>query len=163
MLFSNIAALVAKGVVLSIQVAGADNGKLEVSVTPTSTTGKSGMSLIAKSFIATPQELDADFADVIGAYAATNGSLKDQLDAMTAQADAALKDAQEAQKTAKAAAPKAVSKTVPGAKKPVSPTLMSGDDNSDDGDDGDGNTEGEVAVGGEDATSSVDDPMPFTL
>lgn len=157
MLFQNIAALVAKGVVINMQITGADNGQLEVSIVPTSTTGKSGMSLVAKSFVASPAELDEGFADVIASYSVTNSSLKDQLEAMEAQAAQALKDAQEAKAAANASAPKSVSKSVAGVKKAVVPTLMSDDDAE--GDDGESGCEDSA-----DASSvGVDDPMPFTL
>ena len=60
MLFTNIAALVAMGVTLQITVSKADGNKLEVGLIPTTETGKSGMSLIAQSFVGTPSELDTD-------------------------------------------------------------------------------------------------------
>jgi PRTRC genetic system protein E len=93
MIFKNIAALVAANITLTIQVASAEAGKLEVSVIPASTGKASGRALVAKSFVATPEELDAEFADVIKSFSAVNLSLSEQLTAVQAEADQLVADA----------------------------------------------------------------------
>ena len=87
-LFKHLAALIAKGVDVQIAVSAADNGKLEVAFLPTSSSGKSGLNLVAKSFVGTPDELDADFSTVVAGYASVNATLADQLAAIQAEADA---------------------------------------------------------------------------
>ena len=107
MLFRNLAALTAKNVSVMIVVNNAGNGKLEVNVIPTTSSGSTGLNLVAKSFVAYPEELDAEFASVIESFAQTNLTLKEQLDAVKAQADLlaeqAKKDADEKAKVNKAA------------------------------------------------------------
>lgn len=105
MLFQQISALTNKGVKVSIEIADAGDGKLEVSVIPTSLSGKTGVSLVAKSFIATPAELDAEFTSVIASYAAANASLREQLAAFDLQVEQAAADAKaEAESNSKAKA-----------------------------------------------------------
>lgn len=168
MLFQNIAALVAKGIKLSIQIESADNGKLEVSVIPTSESGKSGVSLVAKSFVATPAELDAEFPAVIAGFAAVNSTLKDQLDAMEAQAAAIAKEAQEAQ-ASKASAKTTTARVSPvkpsGPTKYKSPELGDFEDTEDDvsestEDDAPSSSSAEKPSS---TTTSVAEPMSFML
>jgi PRTRC genetic system protein E len=154
MLFNNIAALVASGVKIAIQIESAENGQLEVLVVPTASSGKAGLSLVAKSFVGTPQELDESFAEVIAGFCTVNGSLKDQLAALQVEADRVLKDAQEAQKAAsKAKATPSKSSTSPS--KPASPTLRDPEEEGEGGDDEAGST-------GE-ATTAAAEPEPFSL
>lgn len=108
-LFKHLAALIAKGVNVQIDVTAADDGKLEVALIPTSASGKSGLNLVAKSFVGTPDELDADFSNVVAGYASVNATLADQLAAIQAQADAIAAQAQAAAKATANAPAKTVS------------------------------------------------------
>lgn len=164
MLFQNIAALIAKGVKLTIQIERADDGKLEVSVIPTSETGKSGASLVAKSFVATPAELDAEFPAVIAGFATANLTLQEQLESMESLAQQVIKDAQATVKTAQANArtnpPKSA---LPAAK--AGPELLGGAGDDDSDDDGPGSYP--VAGGATEPSGTPSDtaavPMPFML
>lgn len=86
MLFTKIADLVRKDVKLHIVITAVADQKLEVSVLPSTEESTSGMNLVAKSFVGTPDELDAEFPSILEAYAAINVSLKDQLDAVDSMA-----------------------------------------------------------------------------
>lgn len=81
MFFKAIAPTCAKGISFSIKIEAADDGKLAVSVTPISATGKSGFNLTAKQFIATPEEFDNEFSGVMSGFAATQQTLAQQLKA----------------------------------------------------------------------------------
>lgn len=100
MLFTNIAKLTAKGIKITFEVVAAGEGRLEVNVFPSNETGKSGLNLVSKSFVATPQELDAEFADVINGYAEVNLTLQQQLDQVQAAAAEVAKQATEEAKVA---------------------------------------------------------------
>ncbi|MFP5420410.1 MAG: PRTRC system protein E [Gammaproteobacteria bacterium] len=93
MLFQNLHHLATKGVAITLKVTDAGAGKLEVNVFPDA--GKSGTPLLAKSFVATPTELDADFASVISEYCTVNGTLKEQLEGIQEQAAAAVAQAKD--------------------------------------------------------------------
>lgn len=114
MLFQHLSRLAAKGVAITIKVADAGSGKLEVNIFPDA--GKSGAPLLAKSFVATPAELDAEFGGVVLEYCTINGTLKEQLADLQQQAAAAV-----AQAKAKS----------PGTKSKPAPTKAD-DDNDDD-------------------------------
>lgn len=159
MLFQNIATLVAKGIKLSIQIEQADDGKLEVSVIPTSETGKSGFSLVAKSFIASPAELDAEFPAVIAGFATANLSLSEQLASMEQQAAETVAAALEASKAAQAAKPKSSTKSTTSL-----PAKKAGPDLND-FDEDDETADPDVATSATTATpvATTNDPMPFTL
>lgn len=135
MLFSNIAALVAKGVTINFTVTAAAEGQLEVNVVPSIDSGKAGMGLVARSFTATPAELDAEFPAIMASYANANLSLKQQLAAAEEAIEAAGKEA--AASTAAKAAEKAASKPVthtvskPGAKPSSRVPTLSDDDDAD--------------------------------
>lgn len=165
MLFKHLAALIAKGVEVQIAVSAADNGKLEVAFFPTSSTGKSGLNLVAKSFVGTPDELDADFASVVAGYVSVNTSLAEQLATLQAQADAIAADA--------AAKAKAPGKTVSSVAKSVAPKPRIATSAASDVDDGEGSNEDDKIVAttpittsastsGEAAADAVQ-PMTFTL
>jgi PRTRC genetic system protein E len=171
MLFTNIAALIAMGVTLQITVSKADGNKLEVGLIPTTETGKSGMSLIAQSFVGTPSELDTEFATIIAGYASANQTLMGQLQAVQTMADAAAKEASEAAAT-KAAEKKVArptttaTKTLPG-KSPakVTPSLDD-DDDEDQPDPEDRGSAATLAVGQSDAASTSagqSNQIPFEL
>ena len=157
MLFQNIAALVAKGVTLSFHVSQADDGKLEVGVIPSTTSGASGLDLVAKSFVATPAELDLEFAAVIADYAKTNMTLQEQLMEVKVKADVAAEEAraEAAKKTVKPAAGRKVAGS--GSKLNVD----AGDDDNDDDLPGDGG-ETDLSTSASDL-GSTQTPMPFTL
>ena len=159
MLFQNIAALVAKGIKLSIQIEQSDDGKLEVSVIPTSETGKSGFSLVSKSFIATPAELDAEFPAVIAGFATANFSLSEQLASMEQQAAETAAAALEASKAAQAAKPKSPTKhmtSLPAKKAGPDLNDFEEDDEPEDHDVAPAATSGTPAA-------ATNDPMPFML
>lgn len=170
-LFKNLAPLIAKGVEVEIAVSAADNGKLEVAFFPTSSSGKSGLNLVAKSFVGTPDELDADFANVVAGYANVNATLADQLATLQAQADAI---AAEAAAKAKAEA-KAPAKTVSSVAKSVSPkpriaasaasdVHVDADDRGaeDGGDEVTPSSATSAPTSGE-AAAAADEPITFTL
>lgn len=165
MLFSNLAALVQKGVTVQFVVSKAADGKLEVAVHP-STERASGMNLVAKSFVGTPAELDAEFAEIIGGYAVANLSLRDQLEAVQVMVKEAEKQASEeaatkAAEAAKKAAAKPASKpTAAASSKPLpaakpSPSLLDGGE-----EDADADSEGKSDSA---ETSGDAEPMAFTL
>lgn len=79
MFFKAIAPACAKGISFTIKVEAADDGKLAVSITPTSESGKSGFSLAAKQFIASPAEFDNEFSSVMEGFAVTQQTLAQQL------------------------------------------------------------------------------------
>lgn len=146
MLFQNIAALVLQGVRLNIEIVAADAGKLEVNVLPTSETGKTGLGLVGKCFVATPQELDAEFADVMASFTAGNLTLKEQL--AQAEAEIAATAAKAAEAKVATAVTKPQSRPAP-AKRPA-PTLNVGEGG-----------EGEPAETGQ-ASTEVE-PVAFSL
>ncbi|MDO8280961.1 MAG: PRTRC system protein E [Burkholderiaceae bacterium] len=137
MLFANIAALVAKGVTVQFTITGASEGKLEVSLIPTVEAGTT-LNLVPKSFVGTPQELDAEFGEVIAGYATVNLSLKQQLEDVATVAEAAAKEA--AEEAAKKAAKKSATRDAGNSKAATkSPTLIEAGDGEDDLDEaGDG-------------------------
>lgn len=152
MLFQNLAALTAQGITVTMQIEQAENGQLEVSVIPTSNSGKSGVNLVPKVFVATPQELDAEFAEVIAGFCGVNLTLKQQLETMNSQAEDAAKAAQEAPKASRPAASTAPkTSTLPGKK-------LGAELNDDRDDDTPGSA---TAPGASDTTTA--NPMPFLL
>lgn len=96
MLFKNLAPLIARGVTVQFTVLAAADGKLEVNVIPTTEGGSTGLNLVSKSFVATPDELDLEFPEVIAGYSTANLSLKQQLEDVKTVAEAAAKEASEA-------------------------------------------------------------------
>lgn len=114
MLFSNLHKLLMRGVTLNLILAAAGDDKIEVTVLPNTEKTSAGTQLVAKTFVATPQELDEQFPGVMAGYASTNLSLKDQLEAVQKQADEAADAAAKAVK--EEAAKKAASKPSTSAK-----------------------------------------------
>lgn len=86
MLFSNIHSLLKRGVTLNLILAATGDDKIEVTVLPNTEKSTAGMQLVAKTFVATPKELDEQFPGVMAGYASANLSLKDQLEAVQKQA-----------------------------------------------------------------------------
>lgn len=130
MLFTNIAALVAKGIKLTLTVEQAGEGMVEVTVVPSAadpSANKSGVSLVAKSFKATPAEFDAEGAEIIKSFCASTLTLKEQLQAADQMIAQAAKQASDVAVTAStkpatkpalkaattAAAPKAAGRAAP--------------------------------------------------
>lgn len=146
MLFSNLHALLKSGVTLNLILAAVGDDKVEVTVLPNSEKSSAGTQLVAKTFVATPQELDAQFPEVMAGYASTNLSLKEQLEAVQKQADAAAASAAEAAKAEAAKKPAAKS----GSKANPKPTLRSEDEG--DADDG---AEGDVSASGAGSAKSI--------
>lgn len=147
MLFKNIAALVAQGISLDLQIVGVANNRLEVTVIPKTESGKTGVSLVPVPFTGTPEEFDNEFANLIGNFGAKTLALKDQL----ADIDRLVQATAENAKAAALAAEKAT-------KKPRSSAVN------------DGSSTPQLISGGEDEGpgsngSAVDtvDPVPFTL
>lgn len=154
MLFSNIHGLLQRGVTLQFIVRAVGASAIEVTVLPSSESGSTGQALVPKTFTATPAEFDAEFAQIMGGYAAANTSLHEQLTAVQVMANAAKEAA-----STKAAAPannkhsgQASTSKVP-APKPL-PRL------SDDSDQGDGSGPADD-FGCTDGDSVT--PTPFTL
>lgn len=114
MLFTNIAALVRQGVKLNFAVEASGDSKIEVTVTPASANpaaNKSGVSLVAKTFTATPEEFDAEFSALLQTFCTSTMSLKEQLDAANQLIEQAGKQASEsAVKAAEKSAPRAAAK-----------------------------------------------------
>lgn len=155
MLFSNIHALLKRGVTLNLILAAIGDDKIEVTVLPNTEKSTAGMQLVAKTFVATAQELDQEFPAVMAGYASANLSLKDQLEAVQKQAQESAAAAAEAAKAeaakkpaSKTSAPSKTSGATATAKKP---TLM--DDQDDDGVDGEG-------VGSATGSESASNPAP---
>lgn len=152
MLFANIAALVAKGVTVQFTVNSAPEGKLEVNLIPTAEGGTT-LNLVPKSFVGTPAELDAEFAEVIAGYATVNLTLKQQLEDVATVASAAAKEASEA--AVKKSATKPAGRNT-GNTKGVggkSPTLIEGDDSQQEEEQEEGSTGGDNTSSGAPAAS----------
>lgn len=98
MLFSNIHSLLKRGVTLNLILAATGDDKIEVTVLPNTEKSTAGMQLVAKTFVATPKELDEQFPGVMAGYASANLSLKDQLEAVQKQAQETADAAAEAAK-----------------------------------------------------------------
>ncbi len=156
MLFTNIANLTAKGIKIAIEVSAAGDGRLEVNVIPSTETGKSGLNLVAKSFVATPQELDMEFAEVINGFAGVNLTLQQQLEQVQA---AATEVARLATEEAKAA-----SKTKATSKANSSPSpKRSGPELSEEDDDDDDEVKGKPEQSGSCTNNQIAEPAPFML
>ncbi len=166
MLFANLAALIAKGVSVQFTVLAASDGKLEVNVIPSVAGGTSTLNLVPKSFVATPQELDAEFPDVIAGYASANMTLKQQLEDVETVAAAAAKEASEAAAkksatTTKRSTPaRPVSRPAGGS---TAPTLLEDDNNDDDDADGNADETSDSTVGASSQGSAQAEPLPLTL
>jgi PRTRC genetic system protein E len=98
MLFSNIHSLLKRGVTLNLILAAAGDDKIEVTVLPNTEKSTAGMQLVAKTFVASPKELDEQFPGVMAGYASANLSLKEQLEAVQKQAQETADAAVEAAK-----------------------------------------------------------------
>jgi PRTRC genetic system protein E len=94
-LFTTMAALVARGVRLTITVAQADGGNIEVGILPTSETGTTAVALVPKSFVASPADFDAEFPAILAGFCQANSSLKDQLAAVQVLTEQAGREASE--------------------------------------------------------------------
>lgn len=162
MLFQKFAPVAAQGVKITLVIEQADAGKLQVYVMPASESGKSGLGLVSKSFVAFPAELDAEFPEILAAYGASTCTLREQLAAMQAQADQAIKDAEAVHK--EKLAQKSKGKVVV-PKKAVTPTLTDGDDEDDDDGSGGADDGLDFSASASDSGDDTDgaDPVPFTL
>lgn len=115
MLFQTIADLTSQGVSIDFKISQAGPGLLNVVVIPSTSGDSSPISLVGKSFTATPQDFDSDFVGIIQSMGAINLSLKDQLDAMKKEAE----QQQERLKAEAAAKTKVLPKVVAGRKAPT--------------------------------------------
>jgi PRTRC genetic system protein E len=166
MLFANLAALVAKGVTVQFTVLAAADGKLEVNVIPSVAGGTSSLNLVPKSFVATPEELDTEFQDVIAGYATANLTLKQQLEDVETVAAAAAKEASE-----NAARKPTTTTKKSGAARPAvksggagAPTLLDSEEDEDqDHDSGTGGSDEISTVGGGSQGAVQSEPLPLTL
>ena len=171
MLFSTIAALVRKGVKLNFTVEACGEEQIEVTVTPVAadtSNNKSGVSLVPKSFRATPAEFDAEFTDVIAKFATATLSLQEQVEAANQLIASAAKQAAETavKEAAKPATkPAGASKPTPRpavktANKPT-PELL-GDDGDGDGEDGDSaaDADADAQTDSTDASTPTAAPAP---
>lgn len=154
MFFSNIHALLQRGVTLQFIVRAVGADSIEVTVLPSSESGSTGQALVPKTFTATPAEFDAEFAQIMGSYAATNASLHEQLAAVDIMAKAAKEAA-----SSKATAP-GKGKQPGQASPPTSAGTSQQTRMSDDIDDVDGLPDGSTS--GEDDGNSAG-PAPFVL
>lgn len=137
MLFSNIHSLLKRGVTLNLILAAAGDDKIEVTVMPQSEKSAAGSQLVAKTFVATPQELDEQFPGVMAGYASANLSLQDQLQALQKQTEEAAAAAAEAAKAnAKKPSVKPGTTSSPKAAMAAKPALL--DDSDDLDEDGPG-------------------------
>lgn len=162
MMFSNIHSLLKRGVSLNLVISAAGDEKIEVSVLPSSAKDGAASNLVAKTFTATAEELDAEFPQILAGYCEANVSLQDQLLAVKVMAEQVAKDASEQAVIAK---PNKAAKT-PGSR-PVttnkSPTLMEGGDDDDEAGE-ESSTSSESSNGVATASpSNSSDPMPFVL
>ena len=158
MFFKAIAPACAKGISFNIKIEAADAGKLAVSITPASETGKSGFCLTPKQFVATPEEFDEEFSVVMAGFAATQQTLSQQLKAAEMVAEevgkAATAAALETPKTSKPA-PKAYSQPkkgnlpVAGMINSASESESENDDDGGDSGDGDNGNKQETALSSE--------------
>ena len=134
MLFSNIHSLLKRGVTLNLILAAAGDEKIEVTVMPQSEKSAAGAQLVAKTFVATPQELDEQFPGVMASYASANISLQDQLLALQKQAEEAAAAAAEAAKAnAKKPGAKPGTTSSPKAATAAKPSLLNDSDDLDEG------------------------------
>ena len=132
MLFSNLHSLLKRDVTLNLILAAAGDDKIEVTVIPQSEKSAAGSQLVAKTFVATPQELDEQFSGVMAGYASANLSLQDQLQALQKQAEASAAAAAEAAKAnAKKPTPKPGTTSGSNAAAAAKPALLADSDNLD--------------------------------
>lgn len=133
MLFSNLHSLLKRGVTINLILAAAGDDKIEVTVIPQSEKSAAGSQLVAKTFVAPPQELDEQFPGVMAGYASANLSLHDQLQALQKQAeDASAAAAEAAKANAKKPAAKLGTTSSPSAATAAKPALLAESDDLDD-------------------------------
>ena len=138
-LFTTMAALVARGVKLTITVSRAEGDKIEVGILPTSESGTTAVALVPRSFVATPAEFDAEFPEILAGFCQANTSLKDQLAAVQVLTEQAAREASEkAVKTPAAATttrkPTSTSSSQVGKAKPEPELLGGGGEGSEEDD-----------------------------
>lgn len=163
MLFSNISTLLEKGITLQFVCAAVQGDKIEVTVLPSTQNGAAGAGLVAKTVVATPQELDDQFADFMKGYASTNATLQDALVDVQARAkeaeEAARADAAEKTKARTTSTSKSTPKSVA---KATDSMLPEGDGEGD----GDGDGPDLMDLGStvaSDTTSAGGQAEPFLL
>jgi PRTRC genetic system protein E len=134
-LFTTMAALVARGVKLTITVSQAEGDKIEVGILPTSESGTTAVALVPRSFVATPAEFDAEFPQILAGFCQANASLKDQLAAVQVLTEQAAREASEKAVKAPTATttrkPTSTSSSQVGKAKPEPELLGGGEDDND--------------------------------
>lgn len=154
MFFKAIAPTCAQRISFTIKIEAGDNGKLAVSVTPISETGKSGFGLTPKQFVATPEEFDNEFSGVMASFATTQQTLAQQLKASELVAEEMSKAAAAAAEEKPKASTSAASKGARVKSSNQAPAGLLEDDGTRDGDgDGDGEE-------GSDSSKPVTAPAP---
>jgi len=149
--FEKFAALTAAGVVFHLTMRAAGTN-MQLELLPVADPGKTGISLLPRTFVGTAQELDAEIPSFLDSYLVTTSNLREQMDAANAALKKAELEAQEAVKKAaevktasknaaksSSAPTKSLSKTVPGLaskRGEMSDGLLGEDDG--DGEDGEG-------------------------
>lgn len=137
--FKQFAGLVQAGVVFQLTMRAAGD-KMQVDILPQADTGKTGIVMPPKSFVATAAEFDAEMPGFLEGYLAATAAIQDQFAAASTEMAAAVEAAKQAAKkatTAKAESPKAssarsVSTVVPGAQPKRDLTAGMLDDEDDD-------------------------------
>lgn len=162
MFFKSIAPLLALNIKLHLIVQQGEGDLIEVNVLPehpTDANGKPmGKPLTSAYYTATAEELDQEFASIMGRYSSANVTLKKQLATFEAAAAQAVAEAKATPATTKAlpAPAKRSAAGVAGKVKPT-PTLM--DDGADGGTGGD-DDETDGSGSGCDTTSETPTPAP---
>lgn len=118
-LFQKFAPAVAAGAVIHMTLRAGPDGSMQVEILPEVETGKVGVTIPPRAFIASPQELDEQMPAALDAYLAGTNDLQEQIkeaQSAFAEADKALKDAVQKSKDdaskPRAAAPAKPGKTV---------------------------------------------------
>lgn len=168
MLFSNLHTLLKSGVTLNLILAAAGDDKIEVTVLPNTEKSSSGTQLVAKTFVATPQELDDQFPGVMAGYASANLSLKEQLEAVQKQAEEAAVAAKEEAAKKAASKPATPVKTAGKSAAPAKPKLLDdpdADDENESGSDGSeaGSADGSSTPPDSDSQSDGGQPQLISL
>ena len=102
--FKTLYPLIADNAYVAVTLSVQPDGLLAVTVTPSGAKAGTGGIKVPLGLSGTPEELDAEFASLVGAYAASRKTLNEQLATAQAEMQAAAKKATPA-KLAKAAAP----------------------------------------------------------
>ena len=128
--FKTLYPLIKDNAFVSVTLSVQPDGLLAVTVTPGSSKAGTGGIKVPLGLSGTPEELDAEFASLVGGYAASHKTLNEQLAATQAEMQAAVKQATPAKPVKAASA----------APTPMSVNDLDPDELGDDEDDGEGST-----------------------